>query len=166
MLRLANADDIAAIMEIERQPGFEDFVGRSSAEFHARALTDPDYAYLVGEDGIGTIAGFAILRDLANPMGNIYLKRIAVRTPGSGFGQPFLSSVIDWVFSETSNHRFWLDHFVTNHRARHVYERCGMIHEGIYREAYQFPDGGRADLGVMSILRHEWAEHDSLRQSG
>lgn len=155
-LRLAISTDLPEIMEIERRPGYETLVGRSSAEFHARAMADEDYAYLVGLDADDVIAGIAILRDLENPMGNTCLKRLAVRTPGMGFGKPFLLEVIEWAFSQTRTHRFWLDHIITNDRARHVYEQCGLTREGISRQAYALPDGPRVDLAVMSILRPEW----------
>jgi RimJ/RimL family protein N-acetyltransferase len=155
-LRLATPADLPEIMEIERQPGFENFVGRSSAEFHARAIVDPDCAYLVGLNADGVIAGFAILRDLTNPMGNTCLKRLAVRTPGGGLGKPFLLEVIGWAFTQTNTHRFWLDHIISNDRARHVYEQSGLTREGIFRQAYALPDGTRVDLAVMSILMPEW----------
>lgn len=161
MLRVAKAADLPEIMEIERQPGFEHLVGRSTLEFHTRAMADPDHAYLVGLAPDGRIEGFAILRDVENPQHNTCLKRLAVRVPGSGFGKPFLGDVIAWVFENTETHRLWLDHIITNDRARHVYEENGFVREGISREAYALPGGSRIDLAVMSILRREWlARHD------
>ena len=156
-LRRAGQDDIADIMAIERQPGYERLVGRSSLEFHNRALADADYAYLVGLDSAGTVGGFGILRGLSDPMGNVTLKRFVVTSPGKGFGTALLGEIIDWVFTETATHRFWLDHIITNDRARHVYEQCGFKREGVMREAYAMPDSGiRLDLALMSLLRPEW----------
>lgn len=155
-LRIATADDLEAIMAIERRPGFEQFVGRSSADFHARAMEDPDYAYLVGLLEDGTVGGFGILRDLTNAQGNTLLKRLAVGSPGRGIGKTLLAEIMDWVFENTRTHRFWLDHIISNDRARHVYEECGFTREGTFREAYVMPDGTRTDLAVMSILRPEW----------
>lgn len=161
MLRVAKAADLPEIMEIERQPGFEHLVGRSTLEFHTRAMADPDHAYFVGLAPDGRIEGFAILRDVENPQHNTCLKRLAVRVPGNGFGKPFLGDVIAWVFENTETHRLWLDHIITNDRARHVYEENGFVREGISREAYALPGGSRIDLAVMSILRREWlARHD------
>jgi RimJ/RimL family protein N-acetyltransferase len=155
-LRRATPADLDAIMEIERQPGYDQFVGRSSADFHARAMTDPDYAYLVGLGGDEAISGFGILRDLTNGQNNTLLKRLAVRTPGKGVGSTLLDAITDWVFANTRTHRFWLDHIITNDRARHVYERCGFTREGVARQAYLLPDDSRVDLALMSILRPEW----------
>ena len=156
MLRLATAEDIPTIMAIERSPGYDQLVGRSSAEFHARVITDPDYVYLVGLKDDGTIGGFGILRGITDIMGNLTLKRIAVASPGEGFGKRLLLEIIGWVFENTQTHRFWLDHIITNDRARHVYESCGFRREGVMRQAYALPDGTRIDLALMSILRPEW----------
>jgi diamine N-acetyltransferase len=158
MLRLATADDIETIMAIERSPGYDQLVGRSSAEFHARAIADPDYTYLVGLREDGAIGGFAILRGLTDVMGNLTLKRIAVAEPGGGFGKAMLLEIIGWVFRNTQTHRFWLDHIITNDRAAHVYESSGFRREGVMRQAYALPDGTRIDLVLMSILRAEWEE--------
>lgn len=157
VLRRATSDDIPAIMAIERQPGYEQFVGRSSAEFHGRAIVDPDYAYLLGIGGEGAIAGFGILRGLSDAMGNVTLKRFVVAAPGKGFGTALLRAIIDWTFTNTAAHRFYLDHIITNDRARHVYEQCGFRREGVMRGAYVMPtDGARVDLALMSLLRGEW----------
>lgn len=156
-LRAATAKDIDAIMEIERQPGFERLVGRSARSIHEELIVDPTHAYLLGLDEQAAIRGFGILRGICDANSGVYLKRIAVRGVGQGFGTALLHEIIDWVFTETATHRFWLDHIITNDRARHVYERCGLRREGVMREAYQMPDDGtRVDLAVMSILRREW----------
>jgi diamine N-acetyltransferase len=157
-LRLAIRNDIDAIMQIERMPGFENFVGRSSRDFHEDAMQSADYAYLAGLSDDGEIDGFALLSQLTNEQGNICLKRLAVAEPGKGFGRAFLALVVDWVFSETQTHRFWLDHILSNDRARHVYEHVGFVREGIFRQAYGLSDGTRTDLAVMSILRPEWQQ--------
>jgi RimJ/RimL family protein N-acetyltransferase len=156
LIRRATAADLQAIMAIERQPGYEHLVGRSSAEFHARVIDDPDHAYLVGLLDGEAIGGFGILRDLTTGQGNTCLKRFAVAAAGQGFGKRLLAEIVDWVFENTRTHRFWLDHIVTNDRARHVYELNGFVREGISREAYVLPDETRVDLAVMSLLRPEW----------
>lgn len=155
-LRRATAKDIDLIMEIERQPGFEHFVGRSARSIHEELIADPGHAYLLGLDADKAVRGIAILRGIGDPSGGIYLKRIAIRDPGHGFGSAMLAHVIDWAFSLADCHRFHLDHFVTNERAHRAYEKCGLRQEGVLREAYRLPDGGYADLTVMAILRQEW----------
>jgi len=143
-------------MEIERQPGFEHLVGRSARSIHEELVGDPGHAYLLGLGEGGTVRGFAILRGIGEPNGGIYLKRIATRNPGQGFGSAMLALVIDWAFSLGNTHRFHLDHFADNERAHRAYEKCGLRQEGVLRQAYRLPDGRFADLAVMAILRTEW----------
>ena len=85
-LRRAVRADIAAIMAIERRPGFESLISRSSLGEHEAMLASPEYAYFVGLDARDAVVAFAILRDLEDRYGNLYLKRIAVFEPGAGVG--------------------------------------------------------------------------------
>ena len=156
-LRAASARDLDAIMAIERAPGFERWVGRSSAPEHRAMMDDANYAYLVGEAG-GEVVAFAILRDLGDPHGNRYLKRVAVARPGGGVGRTFLQRVVDWTFNRADAHRFWLDCFCHNARAQRVYEKLGFTHDGILREAYVGADGVRRDLTMMALTRPQWVE--------
>lgn len=157
VLRPARRADIAFIMATERRPGFELLVSHGNREEHLRCLAASDYAYFIGTNAEGTPEGFAILRDLDNLHGNVYLRRIAVAEPGRGFGGALLDLVIDWVFRGTDVYRFWLDALADNARARHVYRRHGISEEGLLRGAYKLPDGRRVDLVVMSLTRPEWA---------
>ena len=155
-IRAAAAADLDAIMAIERTAGFERCVGRSAAAEHQAMMASPDYAYLVGETGEGSVAAFAILRDLNDADGNLYLKRIAVSRPGEGVGGAFLAQVVAWGFAHTAARRFWLDCFVHNARAQRLYEKLGFTREGVARQAYRAADGSRVDLAIMAITRPEW----------
>jgi RimJ/RimL family protein N-acetyltransferase len=154
-VRPASATDVPFIMATERGPGFERLVGRSEEAQHRAEIDHPGGAYLIGQsDGVPT--GFAILRGFDDPFGNIYLKRIAVLEPGTGFGQRFLRAVIAWSFAHPQTHRFWLYVFLHNERARHVYRQAGLTEDGVLREAYRATDGTRHSQALMSILRPEW----------
>lgn len=154
LLRKAGPPDLAAIMEIERQPGYAARVGRSSAAEHEAMLADPRYGYFVGErEGV---EAFAILRDLEETHGNLYLKRIAVRRPGQGEGARFLALVIHWAFAQTRAHRFHLDCFDDNLPAQALYAKLGFSRDGLLREAYLGPEGRRRDLVLMALTRPEW----------
>jgi diamine N-acetyltransferase len=155
-VRRGRVEDIAFVMTTERRPGYDLMVGRWTEAAHRAALANPAYAYLIGADGAGQSGGFVILRDLDDPHGNVCLKRIAVERPGSGFGTALLRLALCWTFSETPAHRVWLDVLADNARARHVYAAAGFVEEGLLRQAYQLPDGGRIDLVLMSILRPNW----------
>ena len=152
----ARADDIAAIMAIERLPGYEGFVGRSEEAEHRTMLGSPSYAYRLGVDATGAIEAFAILRGLDDPHGGLYLKRVVAARPGRGLGVGFLSLLLDEAFGELKAHRFWLDCFADNARAQRAYGKLGFAREGVLREAYRLPDGSRKDLVVMGLLKPEW----------
>jgi RimJ/RimL family protein N-acetyltransferase len=161
-LRAACGGDLDAILAIERTPGFERWVGRSSPEDHRAMMGDANYAYLVGEAG-GEVVAFAILRDLNDPHGNRYLKRIAVARPDQGVGSAFLKQVVDWAFDRVGAHRFWLDCLSYNGRAQRVYEKLGFTRDGVLREAYLDADGVRRDLTMMALTRPQRAERGARR---
>jgi RimJ/RimL family protein N-acetyltransferase len=152
-LRPAAPADLDAIMEIERSPGYETRVGRSPRAEHEAMLAGPRHAYLVGErEGV---EAFAILRDLDDAHGNVYLKRIAAR-PGRGAGAPFFAALIDWTFAHAPAHRLHLDCFDDNAKAQDFYARFGFSRDGVLREAYLGPDGRRRDLVLMALTRPQW----------
>jgi RimJ/RimL family protein N-acetyltransferase len=153
-LRPATPADLDAIMAWERGPGYEAFVGRSSRAEHEAMLTDVRHVYLIGERE----AAFAILRDLEDIHGNVYLRRIAVAQPGSGDGARFLARVLDWTFAQPLPHRFHLDCFEDNARAQAMYARLGFTRDGVAREAYLDPAGRRRTLILMALTRPEWGQ--------
>ncbi len=163
ILRLATAADIDAIMDIERRPGFEDFVGRSSRAEHEEMFASPRHRYFVGVDPRGDVVAFAILRDLDDPHGNLYLKRIAVRSPGQGAGAACLRGLIAWAFARPHVHRFHLDCLAHNARARGLYEKLGFSRDGVLRQAYLAADGRRHDLTLMALTRPDWEAAHATR---
>ncbi|NML74113.1 GNAT family N-acetyltransferase [Rhizobium sp. S-51] len=156
-LRRATPGDIGYIMMVERLPGYDYFIGRLDADQHVQQLNDPAINYFIGEDEAGTPIGFTILSGLDNRDGNICIKRIAVAVPERGHGSRMLDAVVDHTFSTTPVHRLWLDVVKDNARAWKVYRKAGFKDEGVLREAAVMPDGQRADLVMMSMLRPEWA---------
>jgi len=154
-LRRAVGSDLGFIMETERIPEHEGLIGRWSAERHATAMASGAFAYLVALKE-GQPAGFAILRDLTDPHGNVGLQRIAMVEPGRGLGRIFLSAVVDWTFAQTPCHRLCLEVFTDNARARHVYRSLGFVEEGVLRQVVRRQDGRRVDQYLMSLLRPEW----------
>ncbi|MCD2179057.1 GNAT family N-acetyltransferase [Rhizobium sp. C1] len=155
LIRPATEADIPAIMDIERTEGFDAYVGRSERAQHEALMAIADTRYIMLEDETGPV-GFAILQGAGTANGIVYLKRIAIRSPGKGLGKWFLSELIRLSFEAYGAEKFWLDAFETNERARHVYASCGLQHDGVLREHYPLPDGTRANLVVMSLLKREW----------
>ena len=163
-IRPAGPADIPAIMEIERTPGFEAYVGRSERSQHEAMMAAADCRYIMLEDEAGPL-GFAILQGIGAANGVIYLKRIAISAPGKGLGKQFLAELIHRAFIDFYADKFWLDAFETNARARHVYAACGLQLDGVLREHYPLADGTRANLVIMSILKREWLDIEGARQS-
>lgn len=155
-LRHALPADLEAIMSLERRPGYEALVGRSTRPLHEAMFASPRYVYLIGERE-APIA-FAILRDLDDVNGNVYLQRIAVARPGHGEGARFLTLAIDWAFANSAAHRFHLDCFDDNFRAQAMYARLGFTRDGLLREAWLDPEGRRRTLVLMALTRTEWVQ--------
>ncbi len=128
--RSATQADIAQICALEMLPEFRTFVGSWPEDQHMRMLADPGAVYIVAEDQTGRIAGFAILQGLLSEHKQVELKRLVVRTPNQGVGKQLLTEVADRAFGEHSAHRLFLDVFVTNDRARHVYEKFRFSQRG------------------------------------
>ncbi|RBP03779.1 acetyltransferase (GNAT) family protein [Roseiarcus fermentans] len=157
-VRPAGPDDVAAIMGLERGPGFDAFVGRSAEPEHRAMMADPGFAYRLGLARDGAAVAFAILSGLGDPHGNLYLKRVAAIRPGEGIGTAFLARVLDEAFGSLGAWRFHLDCFAHNRRAQAAYARLGFSRDGVLRQAWRAPDGTRADLVLMALLKPEWEQ--------
>ncbi len=153
--RDATAADIPQICALERLPEFRTMVASWPQEQHLKMLADPGVIYIVAEDQQGQIAAFAILRGLDSEHRSVELKRLVVGVPNQGTGRKLLTEVADRAFGEHRAHRLFLDVFVTNDRARHVYETFGFRKEGIMRDAI-YRDGAYHPLVLMSLLENEY----------
>ena len=154
-IRRANAADIAFVMSVERLPRYADLVGEWSREQHQAKLADSEHAYFLALAD-GEPVGFAIFKGVGDSMGNLCLHRIAVTKTGGGIGTAFIAELCSRAFGNAAVDRLWLDVLPDNEAARHVYGKLGFVEEGIMRSALRYPDGRRADLMLMSLLRPEW----------
>jgi diamine N-acetyltransferase len=153
--RSATDSDIAHICRLETLPQFRTFVGSWPPDEHLKNLADPDASYIVAEDEQGNITAFAILRGLLSEHRAVEIKRFVVGVPNQGTGKKFLAEIADRAFSDYGAHRLYLDVFVNNDRARHVYETFGFRKEGIMRDAI-YRDGTYHSLVLMSLLDGEY----------
>lgn len=156
LLRPAVSADIPHIVALERTPLARNFVGQWTEERHRAALTGDDARYLVSDSASGEVAAYAILRGLAETSGAIELKRLVVAVPGRGLGRKILEELIAIAFEEIRAHRFFLDVYEDNARARHLYENLGLVYEGTLRDAAR-RENGYCNLLVMSQLDREYA---------
>ena len=155
MIRAALPADVPQIVAIEQIPEYRNYIGTWSAEEHLRAMTNADNEYFVVHGEEATVEGFAILQGIQSEHHSLHLKRIAVRTPNRGFGKALLEYAMDRAFLHHHAHRFWLDVFETNARARRVYESYGFRYDGVMREAILL-DGKYHTLALMSLLDREY----------
>ena len=137
-LRRATAADISFIMATERLPGYDVLVGCWEEDVHRANLADDNWLYFIGLDASGTPQGFAVLQNRHDGDGSEFLRRVAVANAGRGFGKPFLSALIDWIFTHSDNARCHLHVRSSNDRARYVYSALG------------FDDGGE-DASCVSV---------------
>jgi len=155
LLRLATLTDIPAIVAIERAPVARRFVGQWSEDRHRATLASGDSRYYVSETESGEVQAYAILRGFSEDSRAIELKRIVVAVPERGLGRRILTELMRMAFHELHAHRFFLDVFEDNSRARHLYESLGFKYEGIMRDAAH-RDGLWYNLHLMSILESEY----------
>jgi RimJ/RimL family protein N-acetyltransferase len=155
ILRRASPADIAFVMRTERLPGYELMIGQWDSETHATEMARAGSVYLIAEAETAP-AAFAIVQNLEDRHGNVYLNRFAAAEQGQGIGARALALVQDWVFTQPLSHRLYLHFSEDNARGRRLYARAGFQDEGRERQVYLRPGGGRIDTFRVSILRPEW----------
>ena len=70
---------------------------------------------------------------------------------GQGYGSEAINLMLDFAFGQMRLHRVEARVLAHNTRARHTFERCGFIQEGIDREAF-FSNGAYASIVRFSLL--------------
>lgn len=81
---------------------------------------------------------------------------------GRGLGTDAVNAILDFCFGQLRLERVWLVTDSANERAQHVYEKAGMVREGVLRKAF-YQDGAYQDDIRMAILRAEWTALDRRR---
>lgn len=157
-LHKAEESDLSWILAAEAQALADGYVEGWDEAKYRRALVDPGTAVrMIREPGRAEPVGYAILRGLDDSANRcIELKRFVVVASGRGLGRAAFRSLVRQAFDELGAHRFWLDVFTDNARARHLYRSEGLVEEGVMRECVARADG-RASLVLMSMLAHEYA---------
>ena len=156
LLCRATINDIPDIVALERLDESQRYVGQWLEDRHGAVLSGADARYYLCTAEDGSPAAYVILRGLADSSGSVELKRFVVAAPGNGLGRRILSEVLHIAFEELRAHRFFLDVYDDNARARHLYESLGFKYEGTMRQAAQ-RKGVWHDLCLMSILEDEYA---------
>jgi diamine N-acetyltransferase len=161
VVRKAEQGDLVGVRAIEAIVDYRSLLGSWTESEHAQAFNDPDIAYWVISKERGAVDGFCIVRGLRSEHRSAELKRIAVRHPDAGLGRQLLTAVCRMLFTEHGCHRIWLDVFVHNDRAKHLYRSLGFREDGVLREAV-YRDGAYHSLVLMSVLDREFIASGGL----
>jgi len=148
--------DLDYVVSLEQAEENKRFIMPWAWEQHREALSNPDVAHLMIETvEENSVIGFVLLAGLENIHQNIELRRIVIATKGIGYGKKAVQLIKKLAFEEWKAHRLWLDAFVYNLVARHLYATHGFVMEGTLRECYKV--GGRFEsLVIMSVLDTEY----------
>lgn len=121
------------------------------AERHGTDL----WHFVVCRRETGHPVGFVGLGDLDHANGSAQLGIALGEDRGQGLGTDAMRAILDFGFGELRLERIWLDVYVDNDPAVHLYEKLGFVHEGTLRHA-MFREGTYSDIYRMAILRSEW----------
>ena len=108
-------------------------------------FTDSDIVYptiFAGE----ALAGFFILA-LDEVESTIEFRRVVVAPSYRGIGQQAISAMERYCAVELNRHRIWLDVFMDNNRAKHIYKKSG------YRPSSEEVVGERKLLVYEKLLK-------------
>jgi len=126
--RTARASDLSYILAREADSSNQ-FIHRWDETTHTANMADNNFHYLIAQDPMGKILGYAILKD--NQDGRIEWRRVVIGAPGKGVGKAFMADVLAY-FMNAGKNAIWLDVYENNVRARHVY--TGLNFKETHRE--------------------------------
>ena len=130
-IRAATSDDIDAILACERQPGYENLVGRWTREQHAAGIADPTHRYLIAVEQDSAVVGYAMLQRAIPQSESVLVKRIAVMRPGGGIGRALMERAFAIVFDELAARKVTLTVRPHNERGVAFYIRVGLTDNGV-----------------------------------
>jgi RimJ/RimL family protein N-acetyltransferase len=79
---------------------------------------------------------------------------IAEKFQGKGYGKSALDRIVDFIFSDKSIRRIYIEVYETNVKAINIYQSCGFKKEGILQE-HSFKNGEYINLVIMGLLNKE-----------
>ena len=146
--------DVEAIMACERQPGYEDTVGRWSREEHLAGMADATHRYFIRRDAQGNVGRFVMLQKIDVPAESVLIRRIATIKQGLGHGTALLAHALDFIFGKLRANKAYL--YVWPHNARGIalYSKLGMRDDGVSNDER---DGVRMTImAITAETYHAW----------
>lgn len=170
VLREYRAEDLGEIRKWVNDPATTRYL---STRFWPAQSMDDSRAFLerMMQTGLGAFNFVIASRDNERYIGQIDLFRVNwqlrcaelgmvigdVSDRGMGYGQEALRLIEGFVFDTLGLERLELEVHMDNEAALSCYQKAGFFLEGVKRHAY-FMDGKFCNVGMMSILREEYAD--------
>jgi RimJ/RimL family protein N-acetyltransferase len=90
------------------------------------------------------------------PIWLVELRLLAIGEPRRGFGAEAMRWAQNYAFRTIGAHRMYLEVAAHNATARALYERCGFVQEGLWREGFRDNEGAYHDLAGYGMLDREY----------
>ena len=150
LVRAAATDELDEIVALEASRDTVRWICETGADWHARAMADPDQEHLAAVAG-GVLVGFAVLAGLTDLTRIVEIRRIVIGADhrGAGAGRELLRAALAHAYDARGATRVWLDVKPNNLRARTLYRSEGFVEDRTLVGAVVEPDGSRSDLVVM-----------------
>ena len=127
ILRPTRAEDLDAILAIERHPENAPFIGQWTREQHAACIEAADREHWIVSPSVeGPPAGFLIAYDLTADGFGVWIQRIAVTDKSRGIGRAELSLYLDDAMTRFGTDTATLDVMPANARAQRAYRAAGF----------------------------------------
>jgi diamine N-acetyltransferase len=153
------AADAQYLVDVCVLPHCRGFVYAPPVERVLAAIGSADAeSYVVEADG--RRVGVVRLAWFGEPLWLVELRLLAIAEPGVGYGAAALRLVQAHTFETLGAHRMFLEVAAQNTVARALYERCGFVCEGTWRDGFRDADGTYFDLAVYGMLAPEYAARD------
>ncbi len=154
-MRLATQEDVDFILACFALPHARSFLRAPDRKQLVRALADGDMLHLILEMN-GARAGILRLRSIAKNWAIAELSLLIATQPRAGAGRFMTEFAKRFAFEERKAHRLCLEFVSANEPARKLYESCGFVREGTFREGFPADDGTFADLEAYGMLAREF----------
>jgi len=154
-MRAATSADIPVIITWFETPHAAPFLRKPSAEQVQASLEDQRKALCIVEDGNEPV-GYLKLSDIGDGSQIIKLSIVLIAQQRHGYGSFAVRWAQQFAFSKCAAHRLWLEVTTDNVAARRLYETCGFVHEGTWRDGFPADDGTFRDLAAYGMLASEF----------
>lgn len=119
------------------------------------AMRDPATASFIIEQDARPV-GHLLMRDLAKNWRIAEFSQILVSEQRRGYGRAGVEFAKQFAFVERNAHRLCLEVVAENTGACALYEACGFLREGTFRDGFPADDGTFCDLAAYGMLDLEY----------